>query len=109
MIVQWVKREIACKNENVIMNKNLYMKMVNAATNTNNSPCGLGDQNAANVCPRVCRKRQRIMGYKSSYTTTGLLYAWSSRLQRARRMGLDSWALGCPGSGKLFQRPMSFF
>ena len=41
------------------------------------SPCGLGDQNSANVCPCACRKRPLIMGYKLSYPT-GLLYARSS-------------------------------
>ena len=44
------------------------------------NPCGLGDQNSANVCPCTCRKRRLIIGYKLSYTT-GLLYAWSSCMQ----------------------------
>ena len=39
-----------------------------------------GDQNSANVCPCVCRKRRLIIGYKLSYTT-GSLYAWSSCMQ----------------------------
>ena len=43
-------------------------------------PCGLGDQNSANVCPCACRKRRLIKGYKLSYTT-GLLYAWPSCMQ----------------------------
>ena len=47
------------------------------------------------------------MGHKLSYTT-GLLYARSSCMQCG--MSLDSWALGCPGSGNiLFQRRMSSF
>ena len=36
-------------------------------------------------------------GYKLSYTA-GLLYAWPSCVQCMRRMGLDSFALGCSGS-----------
>ena len=43
-------------------------------------PCGLVDQNSANVCSCACRKRRLIMGYKLSYTT-GLLYAWCSCMQ----------------------------
>ena len=44
-------------------------------------PCGLGNQNSANDFPCSCRKRRLIVGYKLSYTT-GLLYAWSSCMQR---------------------------
>ena len=43
-------------------------------------PCGLGDQNSANVCPCACRKRRLTMGYILSYTT-GLLHAWPSCMQ----------------------------
>ena len=44
------------------------------------SPCGLGVQNSANVCPCACRKRRLTKGYKLSYTT-GLLHAWHSCMQ----------------------------
>ena len=43
-------------------------------------PCGLGDQNSANVCPCACRKSRLTKGYKLSYTT-GLLHAWPSCMQ----------------------------
>ena len=50
-----------------------------------------------------------VMGCKLSYTTR-LLYARSVLLHALRRVSLDSWALGCPGSGNiLFQRRMSSF
>ena len=45
------------------------------------------------------------MGYKLSYAT-GSRYIYAS----VRRMSLDSWVLGCPGSGNiLFQRRMISF
>ena len=69
-------------------------------------PCGLGDQNSANVCPCACRKR----------TNHGILTVLYHQLtvcfflHVVRRMSLDSWALGCLGSGNiLFQKRMSFF
>ena len=65
-------------------------------------------QNAANVCLCACRKRRLIKGYKLSYTT-GFIVCLAF-LHAVRRMSLDSWALGCPGSGNiLFQRRMSSF
>ena len=53
------------------------------------TPCGLGDQNSANVCPCACRKRRLIKGYKLSYTT-GNLYAWLSCMQ----WGVWVWTVG---------------
>ena len=44
------------------------------------TPCGLGVQNSANVCPCECRKRRLTKGYKLPYTT-GLLHAWHSCMQ----------------------------
>ena len=62
--------------------------------------CGLGDYNLANVFTCACHKRRLFMGYKLSYTT-GLLHACMVFLHAVRRMSLDSWALGCPGSGNI--------
>ena len=68
--------------------------------------CGFGDFNSVNVCFCVCRKRRLIKGYKLPYITGCPIY----KLHALRRMSLDSWALGCPGSGNtLFQRRMSSF
>ena len=53
------------------------------------SPCGLADQNSANVCPCACRKRWQTKGYKLSYTT-GLLLAWPSCMQ----WGVWVWKVG---------------
>ena len=53
------------------------------------APCGLGDQNSANVCPCACRTRRLIIWYKLSYTT-GVLYAWSSCMQ----WGVWVWTVG---------------
>ena len=67
-------------NHIIAYNKNIINHII--AYNKNNIylPCGLEDQNSANVCQCACRKRPLIMGYKLSYTT-GLLHAWSSCMQ----------------------------
>ena len=61
------------------------------------------------VCdtPWCVSQRRLIMGYKLSYMYHRLT-AFMVFLHAVRRMSLDSWALGCPGSGNiLFQRRMS--
>ena len=56
--------------------------------------------------PLMCRKRRHIKGYKLPYFH--VLIACMVFLHAVRRMNLDRWALGCPGSGNiLFQRRMS--
>ena len=69
-------------------------------------PCGLGDKNSANVCPCACRKRSLTKGYNCP---SHQLTEYMALLHAVRRMSLDSWALGCPGSGNiLFQRRISY-
>ena len=54
-------------------------------------PCGLGDQNSANVCPCACHKRLKTKGYKLSYSIPpGLLHAWPSCMQ----WGIWVWTVG---------------
>ena len=58
--------------------------------------------------PCTCRKRRLIRGYQLSYTPSWLIVCLII-LHVVGRIGLDSWALGCSGSGNtLFQRQMSF-
>ena len=55
-------------------------------------PCGLGDQNSANVCPCACRKRRPTKGYELSYNT-GLLHAWPSCMQWGLWVTVGHWVV----------------